>query len=166
MLTIIYRMTTNNPTIKLSPNALLCRLQEDGMRLETVVEIVVNLMKGLKESHGEPIHEEVPTFQYTSGRSRSLDLWACRHLNGITYSFTSWWSISASHMARPEVIESNGLATPEAYAKDLAYVKRKFMRPPARDKKIQEECAVPLKKFDDISEDGAQQAGTFTRKHI
>ncbi|KAI3741334.1 hypothetical protein L1987_59006 [Smallanthus sonchifolius] len=38
------------------------------MSFETAMDIVVNLLKGLEESYGEPIREEVPTFQYISGR--------------------------------------------------------------------------------------------------
>ncbi|KAM0015911.1 putative methylenetetrahydrofolate reductase (NAD(P)H) [Helianthus debilis subsp. tardiflorus] len=71
---------------------------------------------------GDPPRGQDKFVQIQGGFACALDL-----VEHIRRSYGDYFGIAVAGYpeAHPEVIESNGLATPEAYAKDLAYLKRK-----------------------------------------
>ncbi|KVH89086.1 hypothetical protein Ccrd_008948 [Cynara cardunculus var. scolymus] len=87
--------------------------------LETIKKDGIQNVLALR---GDPPRGQDKFVQIQGGFACALDL-----VEHIRKSYGDYFGIAVAGYpeAHPEVIESNGLATPEAYEKDLAYLKRK-----------------------------------------
>lgn len=87
--------------------------------LETIKS---NGLQNVLALRGDPPHGQDKFVQVEGGFACALDL-----VNHIREKYGDYFGITVAGYpeAHPEVIGENGLATPEAYASDLAYLKRK-----------------------------------------